>query len=517
AVFQTDVRDGLINRPELTQKELKVYEIINQITDQEGWEVDVLNDQTTANWKEDMIDLESDHISEAIADLIFTQLKLKAKLFNEPSIQGAVAIFSGSVVKSDRVLSNDLRKELNTLVQPLETVPAIQREYRPDSRERVVDLVNPSLYTPIKGKSRQIAKGQPPLDLDSCFTQLNKKQPVYSPGHLLMTAWLPCEVAHIESKAKITSYINNLHPNKHRRLYDLIEEVVYCGILAWNLGLGSGSGTNDDSPAYDESSVSQGKKAQAEIYAPAEKALDLTLLRRFEAAGLQVVVQMTNIELTPAKPDFSSEDWHLAGTEVDGVCAIAHYFYSCENATEPRLAFRQRLTPTTTDEDLINLNPFVQVVGEVEATEGRLIAFPNTLQSRLQDFTIKDRSRFGHVKILTLYLLDPAERRVSTSTILPQQKAWWVERAQELKASGHIGDPENELLATLLVDTSDDEPYFSSKPDDFPISINEVRYRGKPLGQMRKAKAAALALLFEKGRIEQEIVEEKRPLPAYSE
>lgn len=43
-------------------------------------------------------------------------------------------------------------------------------------------------------------------------------------------------------------------------------------------------------------------------YAPRDTA---RLAHKFKKAGLQVIVKMTSIELTPEKPEFSAEEWHV--------------------------------------------------------------------------------------------------------------------------------------------------------------------------------------------------------------
>lgn len=38
-----------------------------------------------------------------------------------------------------------------------------------------------------------------------------------------------------ESRCKITSYINNLHPRRHKGLYQVIEDIISCAIPFWGL------------------------------------------------------------------------------------------------------------------------------------------------------------------------------------------------------------------------------------------------------------------------------------------
>lgn len=47
--------------------------------------------------------------------------------------------------------------------------------------------------------------------------------------------WLPCDVGLIDEEpgCRITSYINNLHPVKHRDLYGVLEKVIARAIPLW--------------------------------------------------------------------------------------------------------------------------------------------------------------------------------------------------------------------------------------------------------------------------------------------
>lgn len=55
---------------------------------------------------------------------------------------------------------------------------------------------------------------------------------------------------------------------------------------------------------------------------------------------------------------------------------------------------------------------------------GRLLTFPNTLQHRVSPFSLADRSKPGHRKILALFLIDPSRRVISTANVPPQREDW---------------------------------------------------------------------------------------------
>ena len=131
-------------------------------------------------------------------------------------------------------------------------------------------------------------------------------------------------------------------------------------------------------------------------------------------------------------------------TQNERICATAIYYYDCENVTENHLAFRQRGTYEWIDigydqdrhgflQEVFGFGPEVtgrsdtqatQDLGNVLCREGRLLTFPNTIQHRVSPFSLADRSRPGHRKILALFLVDPHRRIISSANVPPQRKDW---------------------------------------------------------------------------------------------
>lgn len=63
--------------------------------------------------------------------------------------------------------------------------------------------------------------------------------------------WLPANLAFQENgSVRFTSYINNLHPQKHAGTYQLLEKLIETVIPAWESVL-SGKATTDSSDAPD--------------------------------------------------------------------------------------------------------------------------------------------------------------------------------------------------------------------------------------------------------------------------
>jgi hypothetical protein len=69
-----------------------------------------------------------------------------------------------TVVKSDTAISGHLQQSLSSAVHPLENVPEKQKDWHPNSGDKVLDLLHPSLFSLIYGVSRVLPKENVPLD-----------------------------------------------------------------------------------------------------------------------------------------------------------------------------------------------------------------------------------------------------------------------------------------------------------------------------------------------------------------
>lgn len=159
--------------------------------------------------------------------------------------------YSACVIKSDKLVDDDLNRKLIDAVKPLENVPEEQKDWHPGSDDKVLDLVHPSLWPLIYGRSRILPDTE--MTVDNCLNHIglgdvveksDSEEPVTTRrwGHEPVSVssvnyqWLPCNVLVSENgEARINSYVNNLHPVKHAELYPIIERFISKSLPAWDL------------------------------------------------------------------------------------------------------------------------------------------------------------------------------------------------------------------------------------------------------------------------------------------
>jgi Protein of unknown function (DUF4246) len=155
-----------------------------------------------------------DHdITLKMMDWVIDELRYKAGIFKAT---GAVSIYNGDVVKSDSAIPRHLKEALRTAVRPLEDVPKAHVDYHPGSNGTVIDLVHPSLFPLIYGRSRVLEDST--IGLEDCLKMVGKgkvipvppaeqththeprrRHGVFYRGHISPEysgnfQWLPCQV-----------------------------------------------------------------------------------------------------------------------------------------------------------------------------------------------------------------------------------------------------------------------------------------------------------------------------------
>ena len=413
------------------------------------WYVKMRDADIVARWMREAAD---QGMTEAQIRYVLAELAYYAGLRDEGT--GIEVSGVDGVWQSDVLIDDELRSRLREAVRVLEDVPEAERDWHPGSYGQVLDLVHPSLFCLVRGVSTPDAASWPfpGRDDNAQYAWSNRFQ------------WLPTDVEVGEDgTAEFRSYVNNLHPVAHReiesvlsvlfgRMRPLFENVLTdlrhprpVRIEAQHSSWYVGEPVGPWNPAidYPDDAVQVWERAMEEWYstrtpiipdAPAftpPTAPDDTAREDLRGRRLQVIVKLATIHLTSDKPEYAGGSWHVEGMINERIVSTGIYYWDSENITESRLAFRAAVdTPGHERNDSDALRDIFglgeecvlnQVLGAAEARAGRVLAFPNTLQHRVDPFRLADPTRPGHRKILAFFLVDPSVTIASTADVPPQQ------------------------------------------------------------------------------------------------
>ncbi|KAG8996729.1 hypothetical protein FRB94_008066 [Tulasnella sp. JGI-2019a] len=461
-----DYEDG--PRP-LTLAELRMTELSYALRSKPSWWSKYKDPEIRKKWRSEALvqDIKGGKLLPAEVDFVLDELAGYEELRDAES--GIQQSCFSRIYESDALIPPRLCQQLVRGVSKLEDVPDEEKDWHPRSDNLVLDLVHPSLYCavygrtlaypPLTNKLTRKEKGLKPLEApkrDDSTTCLSNK-----------FAWIPTDFT-IESKtsAKALSYINNLHPS-HSELYNTISQVVarfsamfervitdlhsdYKPLLRidgnkdmykWVSAEGDERPRDYNAEDFEERYQAWAqrrtlipptvpKEGYTSAYNPATRQTRCSIL----GETVQVIVKLANIHLTPEKPGYQGGSWHVEGMQNEYIIASGIYYYDSENITESTLAFRTAISfimepYEQSDEDgarlvwgLDHTCDSNQVIGGVKTIQGRCIAFPNIYQHRVSPFRLQDTSKPGHRKILALFLVDPKQHTPSTSDIPPQQE-----------------------------------------------------------------------------------------------
>jgi hypothetical protein len=236
----------------------------------------------------------------------------------------------------------------------LENVPAVEKDWHPGSNGQILDLVHPSLYCIVYGRTHAYLRDKPRVPANLL--------PVAVPTFVDLDdwiiskvfCWLPSDFSvGTDGSVKLVSpYINNLDPAKHQPLYRIIEEILSGFIPMFDRVLGD---IDNQNPVHESSRVSadciwgddgpegqdyeeyeeylEGLGDDEEILGEEEyynskkefpeggtyndeleKTLSLITLR---GRTIQCIIKLANIHLTPERPEYPGGSWHVEGTEVE--------------------------------------------------------------------------------------------------------------------------------------------------------------------------------------------------------
>jgi hypothetical protein len=407
---------------------------------------------------------------------------------------------------------------------PPPPVPVVSEE----EKKQVLDLIHPSLFPVVYGRTQKlstervqdlvgdegfllkfIGEGEviSPPEPATRNVQAGRHTIAYRapPREYLSQKyqWLPSEFfVDGDGDAAILSYINNLHPIDYAVGYNTIGKIFSKFVPLFERVLTDLKGdkyqhrrihvgdwyASEEMDDIDEDDFEDHRtihQPQAPRFQEEPESYLFGDSVSFKNQTLKVIVKMSNIHLTPESPEYRGGSWHVEGMENESIVATGIYYYDVENITESKLKFRVAVAEPDYEQGddrgveavyrLRNEEPLNQVLGEIKIYENLCVAFPNIFQHQVSPFSLQDRNKPGHRKILVFFLVDPTKaQNVHSSRILPPQNSSWLVR--ELKNVGFmnlLSEVELELISDYL---------------EWPMSWNEALNYRLDLMQERSTK-----------------------------
>lgn len=146
-----------------------------------------------------------------------------------------MSCFDG-VWQSDTLVPAPLKQALIENVKELENVPEDKKDWHPKTGKQVLDLVHPSLYPLIYGRTlsrypdpshwQPLATITSPFEVDESEVMTQYQSEKFQ--------WLPTDfsVGKTDAEVKALGYINNLHPS-HKGLYENVESAIKLFVPLW--------------------------------------------------------------------------------------------------------------------------------------------------------------------------------------------------------------------------------------------------------------------------------------------
>ena len=444
-----------------SQLELNLMRLSASIRSKPDWYEKIKTESICSKWRQEA--LEQSSLTEKQIDYVLDELEYYDKI-RENSIEMSTV---DGVWQSDSLINNEVKQSFIECVKVLEDIPESERDWHPGTNNQVLDLVHPSLFCLVYGETRIINRKDTVVSLDNTLNHSGDGEIIYSDSDKTNSdytisssyQWLPSEFSvKNDGHVKIESYINNLNPNKHEKLYKVIESIFERFIPLFNKTLTCLQNENtkpisvkvdpykwyvseeDEEPDEDDS-CSEDPFEKREFIPPDVEKFEMPLfedLNKIDLKGrkLQVIVKLANIVLTPENPIYPGGSWHVEGMKNEHIVASGIYYYHSSNISQSNLQFRTVIAEPDyeqNDERGVNvvygLNdemPLNQRIGELITKEDRCIVFPNIYQHSVAPFNLYDPTKYGIRKILVFFLVDPALRIISTANVPPQQSNWYM-------------------------------------------------------------------------------------------
>lgn len=489
-----------------TMREITMIAWMNSLTDMPDWDCKIFDPEFTFQWKSAKL-LTGYDVTRSMTDWCVDEVASYVHNFVQTRI---IPAFEGGVVKSDDCVPTFTRHAL------LNAVAAIRTQNLSHSRDcQVRDIVDPYLFAYAWERTRTLRQGS--VLRTNCISRCGDGENVKMPPEedcrqeefpkyrndmawSRRFQWLPFDVCFEEDgtgRSRVNGYMNNVHPTTSSTFYNEIEGLIDNLLPLFNRTL-----IDLKAPGYQNQRIHLVRFGRTPFinrepgsFRPPEQrayghwlnhigqykpSIFVDLKKEFWNIGLQMVLHVREINLTPSNPSYSGEEWHVQGQTNERICASATYIYSTNNLSPtnpPTISFRRKIFPeeAIAAKGSIHNPPFlpqiygardgdpiIQTLGTVIMRENRVVAWPNVFQTRLNAFKLDDASRPGHYKMLTVHLIDPNRRIMSTSMVPCQRRDWWAEAVR--KSCAVLWRLPCELFSAILENVDEGA---------YPISVEE--------------------------------------------
>ncbi|KAJ2752581.1 hypothetical protein GGI19_003729 [Coemansia pectinata] len=370
--------------------------------------IDVINDaDTRTSWA-------AEAKAKELTDIEFAYVLDELVYYASLHPPGSNVRFSAAdgVWFSGTFIDTETTNELKNYATILESIRDRQKDWYPNDRSCVLNLIDPSLFPLIYSRSKLCHQsdtspqaalkledvGEFPGSLDEWRRALSVTEE-REPDHYLPTgvrqygcyssdkfSWLPSEFRVDDNGAvTIESYINNVHPVRHAALYPIItcvfskflpllEQVVTDLVHPHHPRVipdASKYYTSDeplpdmDDDEYDEELVLWKRRATFVHPQPEPFVSPARPVNPYKLYGrrLQAIVKMANIELTSERSIYDGEDWNVAGLANERIIATGIFFYDVANIAPSSLRFREALCSWDFEAEQLDIDSVLKAYG----------------------------------------------------------------------------------------------------------------------------------------------------------
>ncbi|KAK6093297.1 hypothetical protein MT418_8475 [Batrachochytrium dendrobatidis] len=454
---EIDMKSGMAGYPYeqvRTLVEMRYIQYLQCILCKPMWWIDITNQHIVEQWRADSLDRNISTFNLALEQLEFFVKQLVCN-----GSDGFGTIVPGPV-ELTYILDNGIPDNVHTRL--MTNVSDIEHGSNHNTGQMVHNLIDASMYSVVYGQTmiaplsiRLKYTTMVPCDI-LLSTQLVSNVPIIEGDSEFISCklqWLSSEFrVKQDGSVTINSYINNLNPIWHRDMYKCIAKIFKCFVPMFEslfrtmdpmfkyIDIRNGTKGYEPPSQSDHDDMEPDTRVTRPVYVPTlpehfeskyESAKPVSLRGR----NLQVIVKLTNIQLTPSKPKYNEGNWHIEGPINESIVATGLYYYDVENITTPKLDYREAVSwchyQGASDmywKDVYGIDqesPHSQYIGSLEVPNGRCVVYPNRYQHKEQSFELADPTQPGHCKILTFFVVNPVCRIVSTAHVAPQQPQWY--------------------------------------------------------------------------------------------